>query len=258
MSRSYFLQICIGMLLLPGSPVFGLKMKGVVGQSITLPCNYTVGKQGVTTMCWGRNSCPVSKCADEILSTEGLKTKLSKSSRYRLYGNLSEGNVSLTIENVTEADSGVYCCRVEIAGPFNDQKDHFDLTIERARNKISTSAPGSPTSKHRTDAGDFRSTSAPVSPWKISAPGQKSHTTHVTSDSFDTSVSSPALPQTQSLAVRVLLPLIGLVALLLTLLFFRRCHKKRVKTEGKSSLRRESGGISALQARNEIEDNIYI
>ncbi|XP_030067999.1 hepatitis A virus cellular receptor 1 homolog [Microcaecilia unicolor] len=263
MSKSCFVQLCATVLLLPGSSVFGLKMRGVVGQSVTLPCNYSTGKYGVIAMCWGRGICPTSQCTDMILSTDGLKIKKSKSSRYQLYGNLSEGNVSLTIENVTEADSGVYCCRVEITGIFNDLKEHFDLTIEKALNKISTLAPGNQMSEHYTGGGDFSLTSAPVSSWKISVSGQESHNTHVTSKSSDTLVSSSAVPQTTSLAVSICIPLAGFVVLLLLIvLFFRRCYKKRVKTQGKSSFlfssRRESGDISALQVRNQIEDNIYI
>ena len=52
------------------------------------------------------------------------------SSRYQLLGRLDEGDVSLTILNLRDSDAGRYGCRVEIPGWFNDDKHHFDLTIE--------------------------------------------------------------------------------------------------------------------------------
>lgn len=46
-------------------------------------------------------------------------------------GNLPKGDVSLTIVNAEEADSGIYCCRVEIAGWFNDQTSNHRVVIEK-------------------------------------------------------------------------------------------------------------------------------
>ena len=51
------------------------------------------------------------------------------SSRYYLLGRLDQGDVSLTILNITEADAGCYGCRVEIPGWFNDDKRHFNLVV---------------------------------------------------------------------------------------------------------------------------------
>uniref|UniRef100_K7EWL8 Immunoglobulin V-set domain-containing protein n=1 Tax=Pelodiscus sinensis TaxID=13735 RepID=K7EWL8_PELSI len=52
------------------------------------------------------------------------------SSRYQLEGDLTRGDVSLTIVNAAEADEGLYCCRVEIPGWFNDEKNHLEVVIE--------------------------------------------------------------------------------------------------------------------------------
>ncbi|KAL4601651.1 hypothetical protein GN956_G25692 [Arapaima gigas] len=52
------------------------------------------------------------------------------SDRYQLLSGLDRGNVSLTIINVAKEDSGLYGCRIEIPGWFNDQKQHFFLTVE--------------------------------------------------------------------------------------------------------------------------------
>lgn len=51
------------------------------------------------------------------------------SERYLLMGNLGGGDVSLTIQRVEESDSGMYGCRVEIPGWFNDHKHQLTLTV---------------------------------------------------------------------------------------------------------------------------------
>uniref|UniRef100_A0A8C8WDU9 Ig-like domain-containing protein n=1 Tax=Panthera leo TaxID=9689 RepID=A0A8C8WDU9_PANLE len=116
------------------------QVNGVVGLSATLSCAYSTAK-GVTTMCWGRGVCPVSQCSDVIIWTNGSHVTFRKHPRYKLKGNLLEGNVSLTIENVAQTDSGLYCCRVEHSGWFNDMKLTLSLDIKPA---VVTSVPTSP------------------------------------------------------------------------------------------------------------------
>ncbi|NXA12709.1 HAVR1 protein, partial [Sapayoa aenigma] len=113
---------------------------GEVGQNITVPCFYQVrGTQDITSMCWGWDSCPASKCYRTIIWTDGWKVTEQHSSRYLLQGNLQMGNVSLTIVSAEEADSGTYCCRVELPGLFNDQRTNHKVVIMKAR--ISTARP---------------------------------------------------------------------------------------------------------------------
>ncbi|KAM4037228.1 uncharacterized protein ACNLHF_015940 isoform 4-T4 [Anomaloglossus baeobatrachus] len=95
--------------------------------TVVLPCKYTAE---TTTMCWGRGACPKSKCSDEIISTDGQRVTKRKSDRYHILGNISQGDVSLTITRVTKEDEGTYCCRVEIHGPFNDEKTEVELRIQ--------------------------------------------------------------------------------------------------------------------------------
>uniref|UniRef100_A0A3B4XQT0 Ig-like domain-containing protein n=1 Tax=Seriola lalandi dorsalis TaxID=1841481 RepID=A0A3B4XQT0_SERLL len=95
---------------------------GFIGHNVTLPCRYDAQSHGVLSFCWGRGEVPRSKCSDTILSSED--------GRYLLMGNLGRGDVSLTIRHVQESDSGIYGCRVEIPGWFNDQKHHLKLTVE--------------------------------------------------------------------------------------------------------------------------------
>ncbi|KAM6224236.1 hepatitis A virus cellular receptor 1-like [Rhynchocyon petersi] len=102
-------------------------VSGTVGQAVTLPCTYT---GAITSMCWGRGACPTSWCSNEIVSTDGFTVTFQENSRYKLMGSLSERNVSLTIENAVKTDSGLYCCRVEHRGWFNDQKITLSLEIK--------------------------------------------------------------------------------------------------------------------------------
>uniref|UniRef100_A0A8C9S4X9 Ig-like domain-containing protein n=1 Tax=Scleropages formosus TaxID=113540 RepID=A0A8C9S4X9_SCLFO len=110
----------------------GQAVKAVGGENVTLPCSYNVEKYGMLHICWGRGELSYSKCFNTIISTDGLKVTHRQSDRYQLLSGLSTGNISLTIINVREDDSGTYGCRLEIPGPLNDQKHHIVLTVEQA------------------------------------------------------------------------------------------------------------------------------
>ncbi|NXJ66491.1 HAVR1 protein, partial [Rostratula benghalensis] len=128
-----------------GSTISASLVKGTVGQTVTVPCFYSVkSTQDITSVCWGRDKCPSSKCSRTIIWTDGWKVTEQSHSRYKLKGNLQTGDVSLTIVNAVEADSGTYCCRVEIPGLFNDQLNNYNVVIEKAR--ISTASPHTYTS----------------------------------------------------------------------------------------------------------------
>ncbi len=106
---------------------------GRTGQDVTLSCKYYIKYYGALSVCWGRGELRNNGCNNLLISTDGQRAKeeTRASSRYQLLGRLHEGDVSLTILNVSEADSGRYGCRVDIPGWFNDDKHHFDVTIER-------------------------------------------------------------------------------------------------------------------------------
>ncbi|XP_067851965.1 hepatitis A virus cellular receptor 1 homolog isoform X2 [Heptranchias perlo] len=80
-------------------------------------------------MCWGRGQCPSMACTDPLIETNGKTVTFTKSSKYHLGGKLEEGDVSLTVNHLGEEDRGWYCCRVHIAGMFNDQKVNFNLVV---------------------------------------------------------------------------------------------------------------------------------
>ncbi|XP_023582335.1 hepatitis A virus cellular receptor 2 isoform X1 [Trichechus manatus latirostris] len=105
-----------------------------VGQNAVLPCFYSpAASVNHVPVCWGQGSCPLLQCYNTVLSTDGSHINYQKSSRYQLKGYLHVGNVSLTIEKVTSADSGTYCCRVQFPGPMNDQKLALELVIIPAK-----------------------------------------------------------------------------------------------------------------------------
>ncbi|XP_036051104.1 hepatitis A virus cellular receptor 1 homolog [Onychomys torridus] len=132
-------------LLLPGAVSSSVSVKGVVGHPVTLPCTYSISR-GITTTCWGRGACPTFNCGNTLIWTNGYHVTYQRSSRYQLKGHISGGNVSLTIENALQSDSGLYCCRVEIPGWFNDHTVTFTLEVKPA---IPTSPPTRPTTTQR-------------------------------------------------------------------------------------------------------------
>lgn len=104
------------------------RVVGLTGQSVTLSCKYDIRKYGRLWVCWDRGEIPSSGCSNQLIATDGYKvTRVS--SRYQLLGRLDEGDVSLTILNLTEEDAGRYGCRVQIPGWFNDDIHNFDLTV---------------------------------------------------------------------------------------------------------------------------------
>ncbi|NXR46367.1 HAVR1 protein, partial [Hippolais icterina] len=156
--------ICLSwalLVLFTGSTVSEFVVKGEAGQDVTVPCHYHVrNKNAITSMCWGRDRCPNSKCSRPIIWTDGWRVTEQHSSRYQLKGDLQKGDVSLTIVNATEADSGIYCCRVELPGWFNDQLINHKVVINKAR--ISTARPHTYTSEQTSAPGSTSESSSTV------------------------------------------------------------------------------------------------
>lgn len=102
----------------------------LVGETVTLSCKYNTKTHYITSICWGRGEVPWSKCSETLLSTNNEGRIIYRESvRYQLQGRVKDGDVSLSILNVQEGDSGMYGCRVELPGWFNDLKTNIQLII---------------------------------------------------------------------------------------------------------------------------------
>uniref|UniRef100_A0A3Q4GKF0 Ig-like domain-containing protein n=1 Tax=Neolamprologus brichardi TaxID=32507 RepID=A0A3Q4GKF0_NEOBR len=132
----------------------GVEVKGHTGQDVTLPCKYDRKYHGAVEVCWQRGEIPPNKCSNQLISTDGVRVETRAPSRYELLGRLEDGDVSLTIKNLTEGDAGRYGCRVEIPGPFNDEKHHIDLTVVPAPQIHTSTASTTKTAAAPQTAGD--------------------------------------------------------------------------------------------------------
>ncbi|XP_040459465.1 hepatitis A virus cellular receptor 1 homolog isoform X3 [Falco naumanni] len=255
---SYFCVIWILLIVFTGPAVLESLVKGEVGQNVTVPCFYSVKTgQDVTSMCWGRASCPISKCSQTIIWTNGWKVTERHSSRYMLKGNLPAGDVSLTIVNAEEADSGIYCCRVEILGWFNDQTSNHKVVIEKAHGSSSESSV--------TTTRTWPLVSASEAPQTAFGPcSSTSDCLDVTANLQNMSVSLPREQYSENgLYIGVGLCAVLLAILILALFLTRQYLYNTKKTGDFASFvafwRPEgAGNHSALEEEAHAEENIYI
>lgn len=112
--------------------VSAVNIEATVGEDFTLTCTYDAGHYGKLSVCWGRGSLPTRGCAGEVIRSDGTSVVSKLSERYMLLGDIGAGDVSLTVKQVQESDSGLYGCRVDIPGWFNDQKHHINLSVKPA------------------------------------------------------------------------------------------------------------------------------
>ncbi|KAM4764445.1 uncharacterized protein ACIQIH_014830 isoform 1-T1 [Cyanocitta cristata] len=165
-------------------------VKGIIGQPVTLPCSYRVTRRkDISDMCWGRGPCPNSKCSNKILHTTDTKVTFKVSQRYNLHGSLYFGDVSLTIGTAQAEDAGIYCCRVEIPGLFNDIKRNIRLEVARAPPVTTTTTMGQAPAEHFTETTFAPQTTSDLQP------------TPETAVLLTTSTSAPATTATESPAV---------------------------------------------------------
>lgn len=92
---------------------------GRVGETVTLPCKYDISTNGLLSICWGRHQ-SVFSCENTVISSDGLQVNYRESHRFSLASGLDRGDVSLTIRAAQNRDAGMYVCRIEIPGLFND------------------------------------------------------------------------------------------------------------------------------------------
>ncbi|XP_056118019.1 hepatitis A virus cellular receptor 1 isoform X2 [Rhinichthys klamathensis goyatoka] len=120
------------------------------GESVTLPCKYDSRYHGKCEICWIRGDIPTMGCGDEIIGSDGDKVVRRISKRYQLDGEISHGDVSLTILNIKKKDSGKYGCRIHVPGWFNDKMYYVHLIVDDALIPTTweTTSPSSSISEH--------------------------------------------------------------------------------------------------------------
>ncbi|CAL8355334.1 unnamed protein product [Merluccius merluccius] len=119
----------VGFCLLLGGVGGTTTVTATAGQDVTLPCSYDAVYYGRLALCWGRGPIPNSGCNSEVLKADSRSVVSRQSERYRLMGDLNRGDVSLTILQVQLSESGIYGCRVDIPGWFNDHKHETTLSV---------------------------------------------------------------------------------------------------------------------------------
>nr|XP_033503533.1 T-cell immunoglobulin and mucin domain-containing protein 4-like [Epinephelus lanceolatus] len=179
------MKLVLLLALLTVSEGDGSRVVGQLHGNVTLPCTYDIKYYGVLTVCWGRGEIPNSGCNKQLISTDGQKVKEGSRvpSRYQLLGRQDEGDVSLTILNVSESDAGRYGCRVAVPGLFNDLKYHIDLTIEEAPLTTTSTTLKTETSTEQTTdkdvTGHVNSTDCPLTSSSSSIVAKESSSTNV-------------------------------------------------------------------------------
>ncbi|KAM9788609.1 hepatitis A virus cellular receptor 2 homolog [Neosynchiropus ocellatus] len=104
--------------------------KVVEGGVASLSCQYSVKRFGLSRVCWGR-SCGTFWCNNILVQMDESGVVTKESERYRLTGDVLGGEMDLDIVGVRRTDSGQYCCRIDIAGLFNDKKVIMNLRVIR-------------------------------------------------------------------------------------------------------------------------------
>ncbi|XP_063341460.1 hepatitis A virus cellular receptor 1 homolog [Pelmatolapia mariae] len=226
-----------------------VEVKGHTGQDVTLPCKYDRKYHGALSACWQRGEIPTRGCSNQLISTDGLRVETRASSRYQLLGRLEDGDVSLTIMNLTEGDAGRYGCRVEIPGWFNDEKHHINLTVV----DDPSGATDAPTSTAWTTDTPTESTSS------SQTEGHVTSTESPLTSSSSVKLSSE-VAQTMAPLIAVLLVLVFLLALGGLVVAVRRL-KQLVSTPqekvGPGQQVQFSSTASTLQLQSSTVDNIY-
>ncbi|TRZ03819.1 hypothetical protein DNTS_027808 [Danionella cerebrum] len=101
------------------------------GSTAILPCHYSVKQHGLSHVCWGRD-CGTFWCNDILVQTDEYGVVSKVSDRYRLIGDVLSGQMDLGFKKIQQADSGLYCCRVDIEGFFNDKKVSYTIKVMKA------------------------------------------------------------------------------------------------------------------------------
>ncbi|CAK6980045.1 T-cell immunoglobulin and mucin domain-containing protein 4 [Scomber scombrus] len=235
------------------------------GGVASLSCQYSVKRFGLSRVCWGRG-CGTFWCNNILVQTDenGVISKVTD--RYRLTGDVLDGQMDLDILNVRRTDSGPYCCRVDVDGIFNDKKVIMNLRVVKAPG---TSSPPTTTTTVVTTTTTTTATkpdrdmepSASTVNWKMLLSSHLDllkNSTLLRSDTVTVEDSHPSL----SLQINVpvlslsLTVLLILASVFLFLAFKRGIYRRALKT-GCFSSEEPPHIIYEIRMRRPVQENIY-
>uniref|UniRef100_A0AAQ4QN52 Ig-like domain-containing protein n=1 Tax=Gasterosteus aculeatus aculeatus TaxID=481459 RepID=A0AAQ4QN52_GASAC len=226
------------------------------GGVASLSCQYSVKRFGLSRVCWGRG-CGTFWCNNILVQTDehGVVSKVAD--RYRLAGDVLDGQMDLDILSVRRTDSGPYCCRVDVDGIFNDKKVIMNLRVVKA--PVASSPPRAPATSP-TATGDLTQPSASTVNWKTLLSSQldllgrnstmlRSDTVTVDDSSLSLHINVPVL----SLSVSLLFVL----AVGFLFLAFKRGVYRRAVTNSCLSSEEPAHIIYEIRMRRPVQENIY-
>ncbi|XP_077403243.1 T-cell immunoglobulin and mucin domain-containing protein 4 [Vanacampus margaritifer] len=241
-------------LVLSGGVVPVCCFKVTEGGVASLSCQYSVERFGLSRVCWGRG-CGTLWCSNILIQTDenGLISKTED--RYRLTGDVLEGQMDLDIVDVRRSDSGPYCCRVDIDGLFNDKKVIMNLRVVKASiNSLTTTLSTTTTTTQVTEALTSSAVNRKTLP-QLDLVKRNSTMLHYTTI---TVVNPPA-----SLSLHINVPVLSLsltVLITLAAVFFSLAFKRGLRPvlrSGCFSSEEPPHIIYEIRMRRPVQENIY-
>ncbi|XP_075343211.1 T-cell immunoglobulin and mucin domain-containing protein 4 [Odontesthes bonariensis] len=233
------------------------------GGVASLSCQYSVKRFGLSRVCWGRG-CGTFWCSNILVQTDenGVISKVED--RYRLTGDVLDGQMDLDILNVRWTDSGPYCCRVDIDGIFNDKKMIMNLRVVKAPG-TSPSRPTTTTVMTTDRVTELLSSTAETTTavnWKTLLSSQldllRRNSTLLRPDPVTVEDSLPSLSlQINAPILSLSLSMLLIVAAAFVFLAFKRgIHRGALKSDCFSS-EEPPHIIYEIRMRRPVQENIY-
>ncbi|CAN9501263.1 unnamed protein product [Ophioblennius macclurei] len=246
----------------PLSPVASFKV--MEGGVASLSCQYSVERFGLSRVCWGRG-CGTFWCSNILVQTDehGVVSKVEE--RYRLTGDVLDGQMDLDILNVKRTDSGPYCCRVDVDGIFNDKKVIMNLRVVKAPyistpNPTTTITTTTATTSVTTVTEKDSEPPATTVNWKLLLSSQldilRRNSTLLHSDAVEDPVSSVSL-QINVPALSLSLSIFFILAAVFLLMAFKRGLYRRALKMGCFSSEEPPHIIYEIRMRRPVQENIY-
>ncbi|XP_061659673.1 T-cell immunoglobulin and mucin domain-containing protein 4 [Syngnathoides biaculeatus] len=244
-------------LLMSGGGVPVSCFKVTEGGVASLSCQYSVQRYGLSRVCWGRG-CGTLWCSNILIQTDENGVISKTEERYRMTGDVLEGQMDLDIADVRRSDSGPYCCRVDIDGIFNDKKVIMNLRVVKASINRPTTGSSSSTISTTTAKVTEASTSGVIRKTQQLPQLDKRNSTVLHSTTI--AVLNPPASLSLHISVPVLslslTALITVAAVFLSLAFRRGLYRPGLRS-GCFSSEEPPHIIYEIRMRRPVQENIY-